>query len=197
MHKIILFDADGVVINPPMQFSRHLTSAFGITPQMTGGFFQGVFDDCLLGKAELADVLPPYLKQWNWPGTTGDFIKLWMEKDDCPDPRLLKAIQKLRQAGILCGLATLQERNRAEYMRTTMRFSALFDHLFFSSELGCLKLEHEFYRQIEAQLALPGEAILFWDDREKNVTAARECGWSADLYRDFEDFEQKLKRYLP
>jgi putative hydrolase of the HAD superfamily len=137
--KAVLFDADGVVINPRMQFSRFLAEVFEIPPQMTRGFFTGVFNDCLTGRADLLAVLPPYLEEWGWPGDTADFLRLWMAKDDCPDLRLLAHIQRLRADGLLCGLATLQEKHRAAYMREAMGFSRRFDRLFFSCELGCLK----------------------------------------------------------
>jgi hypothetical protein len=45
--KAICFDADGVVVNPQMQFSKYLERERGISPQMTQGFFHGVFNDCL------------------------------------------------------------------------------------------------------------------------------------------------------
>lgn len=191
--RAILWDADGVIVNPMMQFSRYLAQVYGITHDRTRSFFQREFDRCLLGQAKLEDVLPPYLTEWGWPSTTDEFIATWLHEDHHVDGRLAREIQKLRRQGYLCGLATLQERHRAEYMRREMGFEQIFDRLFFSCDLGCLKPDPEFYIKIEQELSLPGEAILFWDDLPHNVEAARQQGWSAEVYTGFEEFEQNMK----
>ncbi len=195
--RAVLFDADGVVINPMLQFSRLLESEYGITPAMTRTFFGGIFKECLAGQADLSEVLPPFLETWRWTGGVDEFIGLWMAADDHPDRALLAAIQDLRQAGTLCGLATLQERNRAAYMRTSMNFSTSFDRLFFSCDMGCLKPAPVFYQKIQAELGLPGEAILFWDDAPPNVAAAREMGWQAELYTGFAAFQERMRTLFP
>lgn len=194
--RAILFDADGVVINPMLQFSRVLEREYGITPDMTRGFFSGIFTACLAGRAELREVLPPFLAEWCWSGSVDEFIRAWLVADDHPDRALLAAIQDLRRAGTLCGLATLQERNRAAYMRTSMNFSGLFDRLFFSCELGCLKPDPAFYQKVQAALGLPGEAILFWDDAPPNVAAARAMGWQAELYTGFAAYQERMRELI-
>lgn len=90
--QAVLFDADGVVINPMLRFARLLESEYGITPATTRGFFGGIFHECLVGRAELGEVLPPFLEAWGWPGSTGEFIGLWLAADDHPDRALLTAI---------------------------------------------------------------------------------------------------------
>ena len=120
--KVVCFDADGVVVNPQMQFSNYLKREHGISPEMTRGFFHGVFNDCLIGKANLREVLPTYLQDWNWKGSVDGFIATWLQLDHVIDSRLISAIQRLRQNGFICCLATSQEHNRAEYMKTKMGF---------------------------------------------------------------------------
>jgi hypothetical protein len=44
---------------------------------------------------------------------------------------------------------------------------------------------------------LHAEAILFWDDQEANVAAARERGWRAELYGGVAEFETALERLRP
>ena len=120
--KVVCFDADGVVVNPQMQFSNYLKREHGISPEMTRGFFHGVFNDCLIGKANLREVLPTYLQDWNWKGSVDGFIATWLQLDHVIDSRLINTIQRLRQNGFICCLATSQEHNRAEYMKTKMGF---------------------------------------------------------------------------
>ncbi len=194
--KAICFDADGVVVYPQMQFSKYLNEEHGISPAMTQPFFDGIFNDCLVGKADLKAVLPPYLNKWQWKGSVEDFIDTWLQKDHVIDARLISVIQNLRKSGFLCCLASNQERNRAGYMKTSMGFHDLFDRLFFSCEMGCQKPDPEYFEFIENSLNLKKESILFWDDSETNVQAALELGWHAEIYNGFESFEKKIKKYI-
>lgn len=192
----ILFDADGVVVNPMMQFSRHLSQVYGISQERTRDFFHGVFNQCLLGQARLENVLPPFLSEWSWSASLDEFITTWMREDHHVDDRLVQSILSLRKNGYLCCLATSQECHRAKYMRHEMGFDQLFDRLFFSCELGCMKPNPEFSAKIEQQLGITGKAILFWDDSQLNVDAAREWGWNAQLYTSFDDFEERISGIL-
>ena len=193
--KAICFDADGVVVYPQKQFSKHLKEEHGISPEMTRSFFGGVFNDCLVGTANLSDVLPPYLKDWKWKGSTDEFITTWLKFDHVVDVRVIDMIQRLRQNKLICCLVTSQERYRAEYMKTTMGFQDAFDHLFFSCELGLQKPDHAYYQYIEKALNLEKGSILFWDDLEINVIAARENGWNAEIYTAFDEFEKTMTQY--
>jgi len=193
--QCILFDADGVVIHP-WRFRRYLERRHRITPSMTQGFFTGVFNQCLVGRADLADVLPPHLRQWGWPGSVEDFIETWLEVENDPDERLLSAISELRGRGYFCGLATSQEANRARFITVEMAFDEIFDAHFFSCYIGWQKPQSQFYRSIQSKLGLDGERILFWDDSERNVAAARDVGWNAEVYRGFDDFRSRLSVLL-
>ena len=51
-------------------------------------------------------------------------------------------------------------------------------------------------KHIEETLGLGKNAILFWDDSRKNVESAREFGWSAEVYTDFNTFEETIKKYV-
>ncbi|HEX9028862.1 MAG TPA: HAD-IA family hydrolase, partial [Anaerolineales bacterium] len=193
--KAVLFDADGVVIFP-WRFAGYLEREHGITRAMTREFFHGVFNNCLVGKAELREVLPSFLSNWGWKASVQDFIVVWLETENAPDPRILEAVRSLRQAGYLCGLATSQERCRAEYMTKQMGFAQAFDWLFFSCDLGCQKPDPDYYQKVTDELGLNATEILFFDDLPDNVAAARACGWNAEVYADFESFEEKLADYL-
>ncbi|MFN8442599.1 MAG: HAD-IA family hydrolase [Caldilineaceae bacterium] len=193
--QAICFDADGVVVSPQMQFAKHLAEHHAILPEMTRPFFRGIFSECMMGKAALSEVLLDYLQDWKWQGTVDEFIAAWLHYDDVIDTRLIHHIQQLHQAGMICCLATNQERNRAEYMKSKMDFQKCFDHLFFSCEVGSLKPDPSYFAHIETVLKLEKESLLFWDDAETNVKAAQARGWKAELYTDFETFERIMEEY--
>ena len=57
----------------------------------------------------------------------------------------------------------------------------LFDHSFLSYEIGAVKPEREIFDYVLAELGLRGSDVLFLDDNQINVEAARELGLRAEL----------------
>lgn len=194
--KAICFDADGVVVNPQLLYAKRLDKEYGITREITADFFGGPFNDCLTGTAQLMDELPPFLIKWGWPHTPEKFLRDWMHTDHVIDQRIVDAVQQLRAQGFVCCLTTNQERNRAAYMRTHMGFAEIFDHLFISCEIGAQKPQPAYYQHIQSTLGLKSEDILFFDDGLKNVKAAYQYGWHAEVYTTFESFERSLEKYF-
>lgn len=192
MIKAILFDADGVLINSEM-FSRHLAKDYGISTDITDPFFTGPFKDCLIGNADLKEILPPYLKEWGWEKSVDDFLDYWFESEHKIDEELVQYIQELRGRGVKCYLATNQEKYRVQYMLDKMGFSQCFDKIYASAHLGYRKPAMEFYTKVTEDLGLDKEEILFWDDTQGNIEAAKDFGIKTELYLSFEDFKNKMK----
>jgi putative hydrolase of the HAD superfamily len=193
MIKSICFDADGVLVNPAFQFSRHLQEVHNITMEMTAPFFGGVFSECLLGRKQIQNELPPYLAAWGWQDGVDSFIQTWLEQDNVVDRKLIHTVQQLRKARFHCCLTTNQEQNRAAYMRNRMGFGALFDMCFISCEMGTQKPDPAYYRHIQNKLQLAPQEILFWDDSAGHVEAAKKQGWHAEVYNHYEPFTSLMK----
>lgn len=195
MIKAVIFDADGVLINGEM-FSVQLARKYGITTDKTLPFFNGIFKDCIIGKADLKEVLPPYLKEWGWGKTVEDFLDYWFKSEHNIDLELVNFIKELRKQGIKCYLATNQEKHRVNYMLGKMGFSEVFDKIYASAHLGHKKPSFEFYTKVMDDLnGIKKEEVLFWDDSPENVEAANEFGINAELYSNFQDFNSKMLDY--
>ena len=192
--KAVLVDADGVLIYP-WRFAEHLQREHGITREMTREFFRGVFAQCSAGQADLMEVLPAFLPKWGWKGSVEQFVQVWFQTDGVVDERLIVAVQSLRRVGLTCCLASTQEKHRAKYITEVMGFARIFDRLFFSHSIGCPKPDPGFYEHVERCLGLQASSLLFWDDAEANVQAARQRGWQAELYTTYEAFAERMRPY--
>ncbi len=192
-HKVVLFDADGVTIDHSTLFSEELARDYGIGLETTGSFFQGPFQDCMVGKADLKEELGKVIGAWGWKGSVDDLVDYWFSGSETFDQRILGLVADLRAQGVHCYLATNQERYRGEHLRRKLKDA--FEDVFVSADLGHKKNELEFFQAVFDRLGgLAGEdksAVLLIDDDERNVSAARAFGIDAMLYRTFEDVEAR------
>ena len=195
MIKVLLFDADGVLITGEM-FSRILAREHGISTEQTLPFFDGPFQECIIGNADLKETVSPYLEGWGWKTGVDSFLEYWFSCEHLIDQELIEYIQKCRKNGIKCYVATNQEKHRAEYMLNKLGFAKSFDKLYASSHLGHKKPDVNFFVKLLEDLSnVKKEEILFWDDSTKNIQVAREFGINAELYTSFPDFKKRMKIY--
>jgi putative hydrolase of the HAD superfamily len=195
MIRALVFDVDGVLVHP-WRFRDLLASQHAISPEMTAPFFKGPFRDCVLGRAELHSVLPPFLETWGWDGSLERFVETWLTVENAPDLAVLEQFDELRAQGLRCFAASVQERVRGRYLTRDMGFGARFDGLFFSYELGLVKPQVEFFREVASRIAEPPGSLLFFDDAQRNVEAARLAGWRAEPYVDAAKLRSDLERHL-
>jgi putative hydrolase of the HAD superfamily len=183
--QAVLFDVDGVLVHP-WRFRAALARDHGITPDMTASFFKGPFLDCVQGRADLIDVLPPFLASWGWVGSASDFVGEWLSAENAPNEAVLSVVADIRRCAVPCFVASTQERRRARYLASEMRFNQLFDGLFFSSDVGVEKPNEGFLKAVAHHLGRSGMELLFFDDAVVNVEGARSAGWLAEQFTSVE-----------
>jgi putative hydrolase of the HAD superfamily len=195
--RLAIFDADGVVTTSN-KFAENLERDFGTKPEALLPFFDGPFQETLVGKADLKVVIQPYLKDWNWTKSVDELLTYWFRAEDSVNDEVIETIEGLRAKGIKCYLATNQEKYRLEYMRETMKFKYVFNGLFSSADLGCKKPDPQFFdrllKRIDPKREIPRKEILFWDDTEANIKAAKDLGMQAHLYTDLTTFVETMEQ---
>ncbi len=197
MIKAIFFDLDGVVVSHAKIFSDYLQEEYGIDKESQLEFFKGEFQDCLVGKADLKEEIIPYMQKWGWKGSVEDLLDYWFDVEAKTDERVLAMVQKLRERGIKCYLATNQEKYRTVYVANEMGLSKVFDGIFSSASVGYIKNNHKFFEIVLSEIGNPKpEEVMFWDDSIENVEIAKSLGIKAELYIGFEDFKEKMIAYL-
>lgn len=195
MIKVLIFDADGVLINGDI-FSKRFSKEYNIDISKINPFFDGPFKDCLVGKADLKEVLAPYLEKWGWKDGVDNFLEYWFSTEHSIDQELINYIQEHRKNGIKCVIATNQEKYRADYLFNKIGFVNSFDKMYVSAHLGHKKTNKEFFEKLVNDLnSIRKDEILFWDDDMENINTAKEFGINAELYTTFEDFKKKMDDY--
>ena len=96
MIKVIIFDADGVLIHSKRKFSITLAEKHGISIKTTLPFFIGPFQKCLVGDSDLKDIISPYLSKWGWDKGVDVLLDYWFSLESKTDKDLIKYIKKIR-----------------------------------------------------------------------------------------------------
>ena len=193
MLKVIIFDADGVLIPTKRKFSKTLAEQHDISLQKTLPFFTGPFQECLIGKKDLKETIAPYLEEWGWDKGVDTLLDYWFGLESELDAELIRYIQELRQEGVLCFLATNNEKYLFEYMLGKLGFAESFDKTYASAHLGHQKPSQNFFSKIWDEL--PGfkkSEILFVDDDAENITGAENFGIHTEYYSSLTSLKKKI-----
>jgi putative hydrolase of the HAD superfamily len=111
-----------------------------------------------------------------------------------PNVEMMDWAERLNRAGIKTGI--LSNIGDAMELGIRGRFPALdeFSHQTFSHRLGIAKPDAAIYRHAVEGLGVPAGEILFVDDREENIEAARAEGMVAVQYLGHEGFVEEMER---
>jgi len=71
-----------------------------------------------------------------------------------------------------------------------------FDKVFYSHLIGYKKPDSECYAFVQKQLGVKAEDILFIDDMEKNIVAAKAMGWNGQVHNPNHDIINNIANYL-
>jgi putative hydrolase of the HAD superfamily len=112
-----------------------------------------------------------------------------------PNSVMVEWAQVLRRQGLKLAILSNMSRYVGDYLRRTVKWLALFDHLCFSGELKVMKPDPAIYRVCLRSLGVPAAQSLFIDDREVNVTAARAVGMHGIVFRSAEELQADLEPY--
>ena len=196
MIKVVIFDADGMVI-VPRRFSEEIQKDFGIATERLTPFFDSAFKKCLIGQADLKEEIEKCHRGWGWQGSVQELLDYWFKVCGSVDERMVRCVEDLKSRGIRCYVGTNQEKYRTQYLKNEMGFRDIFDGICSSADLGVRKPDREFFEKtlavLNAKQPVSGSEVMFWDDRPVNVEAAREFGFEAHLFEGCGDFVTDMK----
>ena len=193
MIKAILFDIDGIIIRRDRYFSDKFAESKGIPIEKVTEFFKGEFKNASFGRADLKDIIVPWLPKWGWDGTVDEFLDKWFKDESTTDPSVLSILDRLRKSHLELYIATRQELHRKNYLWENVGLKNYFDGVFCTCDIGVDKDTLEFFEYCLKELSLDPEEVMFFDDSEGNVRCARKLGINAYYYEQVEDLTDALE----
>ena len=113
-------------------------------------------------------------------------------------PGVPELLDELRARGLRTAcLSNTNERHYRTLFRTP-EFAPLtkLDHLFASYEIRVMKPDERAYRHVERATGAAGGQVLFFDDKQENVKAARAIGWRAETIDPAADPVHQIRQFL-
>jgi putative hydrolase of the HAD superfamily len=194
----ILFDADGVLQYPAVEYELAFSKILGSRIPEANQFFADIFlieRASLDGKGDFRKDLIGLLNRWDLLPDPDEVLNISTQIK--PNESMLSTISALRASGFLCCLASNQQSYRAHFMSEILGYSRYFDKEFYSCNLGFIKPDVRYFESILTNIGNPPSAILFIDDQESNVIAARSLGLNGAVFSaTFENSDQALNDIL-
>lgn len=187
--EALVFDLGGVVLDIDIERSLAALSrlsAVTIDVQDIVAGKASVFCDLELGLLDWAGFIRAFRSEYPAAGAVSD-----ASIRDAWNAMLLpfdeRRVALIRELGRYCPVYLLSNTNLPHrvYFRELFgkqfggRFDDLFVRCFYSDELHLRKPDPEIYRHVAREIGLSAGKLLFIDDNQANVSAARSQGWQA------------------
>ena len=116
-----------------------------------------------------------------------------MESWSHVNPKTEALIRDLKEAGFKTAVLSNIVKEFVERIKGTLPVFDLFDTAVYSCDVGAVKPEEKIYRILLSQLDCKAEELVFFDDVNTNVTAARNLGIQAFLWKGPEAARKELE----
>ena len=196
MIKAVVYDFDGMVFEEPHFYTKELEIKYKIPIKESLFSDDPNYLDCKKGKITLNQFLKNYYEKWRrYPKYQLRFEeakKEWFEFAKI-NKEIIKIGKKLKEQGIVNLILTNNTRERVDYLNEKHHLSKVFE-IIGSYDLGVLKPHPSFYEILKEKYQLKPAEILYFDDKEKNVSFLKKLGFKAELYLGIRDFKKKLDK---
>ena len=114
-----------------------------------------------------------------------------------PIPGSIRLVEDLARGGTHLYLLSNMPASTFDYLSRKYQFFSHFKYLVISGQILLIKPDPAIFRHLVAKTGIVPAESVFIDDLEKNVAAARQCGFEAIRFRDADSCRRELRDYLP
>lgn len=174
----VLLDADGVLQRSSPDPIGLLVQWAGDRAEELGRALWTAERGPLRGEGDFLHVVEAVVPSYADVDPSEVYRRLW--HDITVSAETLALVGRVREAGLGVHLGTNQHRQRGEHMARALGYDELFDVSCYSWEMGTKKPEAAYFEIAVERIGAPAEQVLFVDDMELNVEAARAVGLRAE-----------------
>lgn len=182
--KILLIDADGVIIKKGEYFSEKFAREHNVPIEKVAAFFIGPFQSCQKGEMDMKEALQPFLAAWGWDKGADEFLDYWFNYDVVFNSDVAAVLDGFKSQGVKCFLASNNEKYRADFIKSKIDEKNLLDGYYYSHEIKHKKSDPAFFEYVLNDLQVSPEEVYYIDNDDINVTSAQSKGINAYLYKE-------------
>ena len=181
--EAVVFDIGNVLIE--WQPERHYDRLVG--PDRRQAFFSafdfhGLMNRIDEGAPFHATISDAAATHPDWAGELSILRDNWRDLAQPAIPHSVRLLRALRSKGIATFILSNFGAENFPESEAQFPFLREFDRRYISGEMGMRKPQMAIYAAVEADCGLPPNALLFADDRDENIDAARVRGWQTHLF---------------
>ena len=194
MIKAIFSDVDGVFFVQNPYWSERYAKDFNVPIELMRDFFlNDLMDMCLTGKADFKDSIKPFLTSWKWKGTADELLNYWLNELYIPHTKYIKSLKNSKLKGIKLYLATQNDKYRTNKFINVVKQYTNIDGVVATYDIGYKKSKPEYYIESLLRVGLKSDEVVFIDNNEKAISAAKSVGISTIFFTDEEQAINELK----
>lgn len=198
MIKAVVFDIGGVTVKPPMiHVYKSIGKKFKINwrqVEESDGELDPLSETNKISSKDLWLILARKLGIEDYK----KLKKYWLgyfKESAVLNKNVVKVIEHVKHRGYKV-IALSNTRDDHEKIHREKGHYKFFDRVFLSNRLKMKKPDVAIYRHVVRKLNLDPSECVFIDDRMPNVMGARKAGMKAILFKNAEQLEKDLKKYL-
>jgi epoxide hydrolase-like predicted phosphatase len=174
--KAIIFDLGGVLLeNPASKMKTYISNALNISERALVDRISPYIADFQKGLISENEIWKRVTKNtWNQQEFGDSIWKRAIEESYSPKKEMFSLVTMLKKCDLKIGIISNTEIPVVEFLQG-QNFT-MFDEIIYSCLEGLRKPEEEIYLLSINRIGFEADEIIFVDDREENVIAARQIG---------------------
>jgi HAD superfamily hydrolase (TIGR01509 family) len=188
MIKAVIFDLNGIFIQSP-RLSERFEQDFGIPVAEFIPKLSEIMSKVRHPNAGKAfEYWKPELEKWKIDFSEEEFWKYWFTAE-VVSKKMISLAKELKEKDVKIFILSNNFRERADYYSEYPWMRDLVDQAYFSWQNGHIKPDVHAWLQILTEHNLQPEECIYFDDQEKNVTAAKSIGIHSYLFTTEENLK--------
>ncbi len=182
--QVVFFDLGGVVVNFKNGFAR-LSSALGVSRNAIEQAYHRHVGPAAQGSIDTAELWRRIRQDLDLldDGVIADYEAFWTDSF----APISETHALLRELSVSYTLGVISNTERGMFEEVSRKGyvpDVPFAIVIASCDVGCVKPDKQIYRIAQNRAGVQSSEILFIDDREENIEAARALGWHGIVFND-------------
>ncbi len=197
MIKAIIFDYNGLFGPDSDDWTsyRSIPVLTGLSEEELHELFDESWSTISIGRENLIDFFARVAAKSRKKITREQLLQAYLT-DIIVYEEVLNFAKKLKEKGLQLFILSNETKEAMDFKLDKYHLNLVFDKVYCSADIGMTKRNPDAFKLVLDEQKLNPQETLFVDDRSHNVDTAKSFGMRGIIYKDFQQFEKELTKYL-